>query len=709
MRIDRWFWLPIFCVVSLILHFTVVFVTRGLGFDGDIRLREAPSIEITFEPTITPPTPKEKKIARAEKKRRTVVRTPRIAVSKPTHVETARMTVRPIVRESRPRPTVAAAPRPRPTVATVPKRIATETPSEVRPVRTPARAVRRTTTPTLVENATAAAPSSSPRAASTVVENPKSEVAFNAATPASLPDPARATGGGGSLMHNSSANPLGDGLPNDRPDVRVSTSAAPGAKIKKSKRELQLAAAGLRPSSSSTRATRDNIENPSSDVPYAGGGSGGPTVSNTPRETGGLASASVLHVQGDNPLGDAIPDDKPGAGVQASRTPGASIKLGGGGGPTKLGGGGGSVASNVRGRTGFYSPDAPKGNLGYGGGENGTHLASAGPSTGGGGRGRLMGGKGSNLLGDGIGEDLPGAGPGSGGGVGGGAGGGQGPGSGSGIAGIRRTGGPRLAGSVARPGLRASGPGGGGRVRGPDKAGSVVLASVNGNGTSAGGADAPDGDGPPIRQGATKYGNVAKMLHNAVGAPGHGALFQLRPTDGTDSPVHIVYTMDTSGSMRDGDKFLKAKSALKKALSELRPSDTFNIIAFTREAATFQDDAVPATAENIAYARDYVDGIKIGAGTNISGAMDLALRMSNISYIYIMSDGEPNGGIEDFGKLRKYIREKNTNNIHITTLALGLGEKFPGMRLLKAIAEENGGTYDYVNVKKLGKSSGGTQ
>src|SRR5206468_2487306 len=121
--------------------------------------------------------------------------------------------------------------------------------------------------------------------------------------------------------------------------------------------------------------------------------------------------------------------------------------------------------------------------------------------------------------------------------------------------------------------------------------------------------------------------------------------------------------------------------------------DTFNIIAFTRETNTFQDDAVPATPENINYARDYVDGIKIGAGTNISGAMDLALRMSGITHIYIMSDGEPNGGIEDFGKLRKFIRAKNTHNVHITALALGLGEKFPGMKLLKAIADENSGTY----------------
>ena len=87
-----------------------------------------------------------------------------------------------------------------------------------------------------------------------------------------------------------------------------------------------------------------------------------------------IATASVLHVQGNNPLGDAVPDDKPGAGLQASRAPAAGLRLGGGGG-VKVGGGG-SSASNIRGRSGFYSPEAPKGNVGFGGGEGGTHLAS---------------------------------------------------------------------------------------------------------------------------------------------------------------------------------------------------------------------------------------------------------------------------------------------------------------------------------------------
>lgn len=874
MRHERWPWLPIFCVVSLIMHLAVVFLTRGLGIGNGSPVPEAPSIEVTFEPAVKPPEPE--RISPPEKQRRSVVKIPRVAVPTPIHVTTIREPIsRPIVRVTHAKPNLAV----------LPKNIAAETPTTTRSARTSQ--VHRNNNPKLVANTTPV-PNSPTHTAPKAPETPK-EVAYSSRSMANLTEPANASGGGASVTHDRSANPLGavipndqpeasvrnnqasnanvrrsnrsvqlaevgirpsaptpasrnsvdmpssnvayagrgsagravfnssraaganasvlhdtsanllgDGLPNDRPEAggRTTSASASAAKIRR-KRELQLAEAGVRPYGSSSGASLRRVDMPGSNVAYAGSGSGDPAASNSSRETGGIASSSVLHVQGSNPLGDGIPDDRPGGGTPGSRAAASTIHLGGGGGSPRLAGGG-PAGSNGRGRSGVGSPDAPNGNLGYagaGGGGNvqlasagpsggtgrgsllsgrgsnplgegipddrpgagllasrapvgnvrlgngsnpkvgdgggsfasnsrghsglrsaeaprgnigysgdggggGTQLASAGPSTSGAGRGPLLRGRGSNPLGDGVPEDKPGAGPGSGGGDGG-------PGLGNGIGNLRAGGGPRLAGGINRPGLRGSGSGGG-RVRGPDRPGAGIgdtgFASAAGKG---GDGSAPNG--PPIKKSLPHSGNVAGIIRAAIGPPGRGNLFELRPTNGSDDPVHIVYAMDTSGSMRDGFKILKAKEALKKALGELRPEDTFNIIAFTRETELFESDAVSATPDNIRRAKDYVDAIKIGAGTNISGALDLALRMSGISFIYVMSDGEPNGGIEDFGKLRKFIHEKNTRNIRITTLALGLGEKFPGMRLLKAIADENGGTYDYINMTKIKKPAGEVQ
>ena len=56
-------------------------------------------------------------------------------------------------------------------------------------------------------------------------------------------------------------------------------------------------------------------------------------------------------------------------------------------------------------------------------------------------------------------------------------------------------------------------------------------------------------------------------------AAGRGAVFGAGPTGGGGAPVSIVYVMDVSRRMQEGDKIGKAKEALKKALSELKAVD----------------------------------------------------------------------------------------------------------------------------------------
>jgi hypothetical protein len=80
--------------------------------------------------------------------------------------------------------------------------------------------------------------------------------------------------------------------------------------------------------------------------------------------------------------------------------------------------------------------------------------------------------------------------------------------------------------------------------------------------------------------------------------------------------------------------------------------------------------------------------------------MELALALEPATHIFLMSDGEPNSGITDADELRALIRERNSRKARILTLALGLGEQFPGIPLLKGIAEDNRGKFDYVNLSR---------
>ena len=90
-----------------------------------------------------------------------------------------------------------------------------------------------------------------------------------------------------------------------------------------------------------------------------------------------------------------------------------------------------------------------------------------------------------------------------------------------------------------------------------------------------------------------------------------------------------------------------------------------------------------------------------GSGSNISGALDAALSINDVNYIYLLSVGDPSTGIKGFDELRKFIKAKNVRKVRISALAAGLGERLPGIPLLKGIAEDSGGNYDYINMTKI--------
>jgi secreted protein with Ig-like and vWFA domain len=152
--------------------------------------------------------------------------------------------------------------------------------------------------------------------------------------------------------------------------------------------------------------------------------------------------------------------------------------------------------------------------------------------------------------------------------------------------------------------------------------------------------------------------------------------------------------------MQQGNKIGKAQEALKQAISELKPTDSFNIITFAARVDGFSNVMLAATKENVEQADEFIDLLRLRGGTNISGALEIALSLEGITHIFLLSDGEPMGGITDPDQIRAMVREFNTQKAQIITLALGLGEQFRGMALLKGLAEDNNGKFSYVNLAR---------
>jgi hypothetical protein len=425
---------------------------------------------------------------------------------------------------------------------------------------------------------------------------------------------------------------------------------------------------------------------------------------------------------------DPALDEKPlPVGLPSARKDAAAPKLARALTPDLVTGGGGSPAPAPipGGQGGAPVPEAPPEDILFnGGGAGGVKLPKEAPRIGGGGGAPVLSVE-NPLARVVIPEDRPGLGPGLGGGQGAGAGGGVGFGRGAGIgtrvdgrqalATLRSKPGPGIgAGEGDRIGTRPPGggrgtgaelPGTGGSGLGYGRGKGIGLGSGRGVGLGAGASV-----GRVALNRGIPFGDITGLLIDGApkggggkgggpGGPGRGAVFGTKPTPASpNAPVHIIYVLDISGSMRLGDKIGKAKEALRKALSELQPTDTFNLVYFSGSAYPFANSMLSATPENVHLAARNIDGVQPHGGTDISGALNLALNFETITHVFLLSDGEPSRGITDPDALRAWARDRNAQKAQIITLALGLGEQFRGIPLLKGLADDHNGKFSYVNL-----------
>ena len=141
---------------------------------------------------------------------------------------------------------------------------------------------------------------------------------------------------------------------------------------------------------------------------------------------------------------------------------------------------------------------------------------------------------------------------------------------------------------------------------------------------------------------------VSVLTHRPDSDPGF-ALITITPpaSSGRATPRDLTFVIDVSGSMR-GQKLEQAKAAGHALLSSLSRADRFRLIDFSTDVNTFVDGFVDATPANIRDARRYLDALRAEGSTNISGALEEALRMrtngERLPLIVFLTDGEPTVG-----------------------------------------------------------------
>jgi Ca-activated chloride channel family protein len=203
------------------------------------------------------------------------------------------------------------------------------------------------------------------------------------------------------------------------------------------------------------------------------------------------------------------------------------------------------------------------------------------------------------------------------------------------------------------------------------------------------------------------------VLANAPGSEDGFALITLTPPsrETTTVPRDITFVLDVSGSM-SGRKMEQARAAGRQLLGTLTRADRFRMIDFSSDVRTFRDDFVDATPANIAAATRYLSDLQANGGTNIDGALDLALaspRMreddtdeyahhsshqdaGRLSLVLFVTDGEPTVGERDPAAIAAHAARLRGSQ-RVFTFGLGADVN---AQLIEQLALEGHGTAQFV-------------
>lgn len=123
-------------------------------------------------------------------------------------------------------------------------------------------------------------------------------------------------------------------------------------------------------------------------------------------------------------------------------------------------------------------------------------------------------------------------------------------------------------------------------------------------------------------------------------------------------PREYIFVLDVSGSM-SGYPLETAKELIRNLVSDLRETDTFNLILFSGASVQMSEKSVPATAENIKKAVEIIDNQEGFGGTELAPALKDALAIpdeENVSRsIVVITDGYIYGEKEIFEIIHDHI------------------------------------------------------
>ncbi|NOK08413.1 vWA domain-containing protein [Corallococcus exercitus] len=168
-------------------------------------------------------------------------------------------------------------------------------------------------------------------------------------------------------------------------------------------------------------------------------------------------------------------------------------------------------------------------------------------------------------------------------------------------------------------------------------------------------------------------------------------------------PAHLVFLVDTSGSMASSDKLPLAIESIKVAVKNLNENDTVALVTY---AGSTRDVLPPTPATDVKKIHAALDTLVAGGGTAMGSGMEAAYKHAVkkaaggvVSRVVVLTDGDANIGPNLSPKamlasIEKYVAE----GVTLTTVGFGMGNYHDS--LMEQLADKGNGNSFYVDSMK---------
>ena len=178
-------------------------------------------------------------------------------------------------------------------------------------------------------------------------------------------------------------------------------------------------------------------------------------------------------------------------------------------------------------------------------------------------------------------------------------------------------------------------------------------------------------------------------------------LAKLDPNDFSDKnfkPVNVVFVLDVSSSMNQGDKIELMKFALYEMVKMLRPQDKISLVTYSNQARVLLN---AAKGNEKVEANEKVEGLKASGMTAGGVGIKLGYKQNLKSYldggvnqVIVITDGAFNRNSDDY---LRYVRRYKKQGVNLSIVGIKNAEK-DEIKMTEA-AEKGGG--HYIPIQKL--------